>query len=274
LSPSDNILDVFDRELLHTALTDLHGLREIDLASLTIRHDELKLVARQRNLRTLFIDHSRLAVDDLNDLLPLQRLEDLSFRLTPLTGCDLSAVSELPALREFSVCGCWMEDKTLVPIGKATNLRILRIMDCAVGADGLPWLKDLHQLEELRLENTSIGDDALIHLRNMKQLKHLAISGTQMRGENINVWLPELIRLRQLILVSQYLRNDALPSVQWPKSLEKLVLIDPSVDDALLHNLQSLPNLREVRICQGRCSDDAIVQFKKKMSNCQVTVIP
>lgn len=208
--PRLRIVNLTGCQLTNSALKGLADCQELEvliLAETPIDNGGLIHLARLKNLRELDLSGTQISdagFISLKDLPALESLkvnrnqnlqgrefgrivEDggfsglrtLSISETHFPMQGLQSLQKLKKLEVFEGNRSGMNDLSLVPIGKCTQLRVLRLDGTAVTALGMKKLAKLDVLEELTLRDCSgIADVAFNFLKANKSLRVLDVSGT------------------------------------------------------------------------------------------------
>jgi len=241
----------------------------------------LKVLGRQRGLRTLVLPHSKISGAGLATLDKLDRLATVQVLRRDLGPDGLAALAALPALTELSlsVPGPLM-DPTLEHLGELTGLRKLTLDMPALDDRAAPQLAPLKQLERLALGGSKISDvglkalaglteltslelhhtrvtnRGLAHLAKLVKLQTLELDHTALVDEGV-AHLAGLTELRVLRLDKTLITDAALPHLLRMTKLERLNLSDTVVSDAGAVLLRQLPALRSVTLAGTRVTGAA-----------------
>lgn len=136
-SPSGFEADDEDCELL----SNLHGLRGVNLSQSKISSRGLELVSDLQSLESLSIAYTTTTDDDLASLLKLVDLRELDLSLTMISNAGIETLIHLPKLQDLSLTATCITDDALDAILKIPQLRFLDISDTAISDDSLPILQ-------------------------------------------------------------------------------------------------------------------------------------
>ncbi len=176
------------------------------------------LLAQNRSLETLSLDHTAITDAGLKRVAGLKRLETLHLYDTKITDAGLNYLKRLPNLKSLSLSGT-------------------KITDAGVGQ-----LRGLVGLESLDLARTSITDASLENLRAMPHLRFLYLIETQVRDEGL-VFLSGLTNLEMLFLSRTLVSDAGLASLKLLPRLKLLRLDGTQVSGKGLDELRlSLPD--------------------------------
>jgi len=158
---------LYDLDLSGTAITDAGFVTLNGLSSL----ERLRL---DRNPRLQGREFDRLVEDG-----GFAKLRFLAVNETRFPVQGLQSIQKLKQLEVFEGKNSGMNDLSLIPIGKCTGLRVLRLDGTAVTALGMKKLAKLDVLEELTLRDCSgIADIAFNFLKTNKSLRILDVTNT------------------------------------------------------------------------------------------------
>lgn len=157
------------------------------------------------------------------------------------------ALARLPALRSLEwleIGGGRVTPAGLAHLQNATALRRLYIHDIDLGANPLPWLSGLPNLEALALRHTGTDGAVLKHLTS-KSLTVLNLSGNPV-GDGAMEAVARLRQLEVLALADTKVTGAGIASLEGMPRLNELNIMRCDIRDGDLQSFLSMPNLRIV----------------------------
>jgi len=238
----------------------------------------LKVLGRQKTLRTLALPQSKITGAGLAQLGKLEQLTSVLVRGRDIGPEGLAALAALPGLSELTlgVSGP-LFDPTLAHLGELAGLKRLTLEMPALDDRAAPQLAPLTKLErlalggsrisdtglkalagltaltELELHHTRVTNRGLTHLGKLARLQALELDHTDLVDDGV-AHLAGLGELRALRLDKTLITDAALPHLLGMTKLERLNLADTVVTDAGVALLQRLPALRSVNLANTRTS--------------------
>ena len=165
----------------------------------------------------LFWDSS--ATDaNLNDIVPLKKLQYLALDRTRITDCGLAAISGCRSLIELNLQGTAVTDPGMKHLAGLPSLCGLRLFDTAIGDDGLTYLSQCPALRSLILARTKVTDRGILQLSPQSPLSCLNLSGTAISDSA----LQHLASFSQLVELDVSLTNVGDAGVSCLARLPKL----------------------------------------------------
>lgn len=203
-----------------------------------LNDDGYRLIARATSLTSLSLSGKAMSDDQLALLAPLTNLESMLLNGTQLTDDGYRHFAAFQKLRRLSL------------------FHPSRNVDQFTGA-GLAHLKALPHLERLTFAGATAGDAAFVAVSEIKQLKEFA-QWHNWESHQALEHLTELPNLRALKIgqrlpgrgrpLTPSFDDATLEVIARMKTLEKLDLQEARLTLAGLKRLQTLPNLRELKL--------------------------
>jgi len=154
-------------------------LRELTLAAPQLSAEGIADIGHLSRLESLTLaDGSSIDGAALAGLSPLTALKSLTIYKATLGG-NISALADLPALRELDLSDCRLSDAALSAIGRFTDLYQLNLSRVELTDSGLEKLTGLASLDQLDLAGNPVTDAGLDHLRPLKSLRTLWLNDTK-----------------------------------------------------------------------------------------------
>lgn len=201
--------------------------RDLDGLTIPLISGDLELIARNSEIRELYLEHSGVTDAMLFELSPLQKLETLRLSGAPVTDDGLRVLSGFP------------------------NLKSLWLMDTNIQGPGLSNLSHVSRLMNLKIE-TRQGDEVLQYLTPLKDLSSLSISAPLTdRGFEFLATLP---KLESLGLVDMEYSRSGIAMLSASSSLKRLQFDGGSIGDGDIDFLAKLTSITEVTLVQTRVS--------------------
>ena len=281
----DNLSLMNNRITDITALAKLGGLDTLNLSGNQI--EDISPLAELPGLRTLYLDDN--PISDFTPLYGLERLNTLSIRGIPLTGEQLSALSQaLPGCAIHSD-GAVDEAQTAadITIGGFSFKSDVQELDLSGrGIRDIGALAECGQLRYLRLRDNEIAD--LTALMNLQELANLDVSGNGLSDlrplmgmSNLTTLTAadnELMDTAALGSMSELrtlnLSGNAITDFTGLGKLKKLEVLDLSntgITDEDLPILENLVMLRSLNL-EGNegLGNDAMGHLKSMLPTCTI----
>ena len=205
-------------------------MKYLHLKGIGITDHGLRHLAGMKNLLTLTLDYNlRVTSAGLKYLEHLSRLTDLS-----LNKCDIT-------------------DDGLASVGQIQRLDSLELNGTPITSVGLAHLEQLSGLGTLALADTQVDDAGVCSLARIEFLHDLDLSGCTITGSGLR----SCRELRALKLDRVIITDSLLDELQ-QLPLLTLSLNGSNIDNEDLRTLASIPNLRELSICNCPIDDSAI----------------
>jgi Leucine-rich repeat (LRR) protein len=238
----------------------------------------LKVLGRQKTLRTLALPQSKITGAGLAQLGKLEQLTSVLVRgrdigpeglaalaaspglseLTlgvsgPLIDPTLAHLGELAGLKRLTLDMPALDDRAAPQLAPLTKLERLALGGTQISDTGLKALAGLTALTELELHHTRVTNRGLMHLGKLARLQALELDHTDLVDDGV-AHLAGLGELRALRLDKTLITDAALPHLLGMTKLERLNLADTVVTDEGVALLQRLPALRSVNLANTRTS--------------------
>lgn len=271
MTPARETTDMGQRN--HKSL--LEGLRQLSsVKSLTLR-------GSHANDETMEIIGTLTKLESLN-------ITSCSYRngriqgVPAITDVGIAKMSRLNRLSEFALSSGYLTDKSLVVLGKLTELQklVLRPAGYLMRGDaftdvGVKHLAKLDDLRELRLRSSMLTDATLLHLRSMPGLEILDLQGGEFSDSGL-ASVGKLKTLKELHLLCKTSRvtDSSLPYIMGLPALNTLV-IRCNVTDAGLELLGSVDQVyKSVSIGTSNASDSAVQKLRTRLAAGDIYVGP
>jgi internalin A len=170
-------------------------------------------------LRTLEIQHARLAPGALSPLARLKDLSELTLYICKTSGGNIESTAQLSSLKKLTAIAC--------------------------GAR-LPQLISLSSLEYLNLASNPVEDADLKKLATLSKLTELNLSGSNVTGAGLKA-LVRLRHLKTLSLGGSRISAQGLLNIACMSQLEEVALQNTSVKDLDVQVLSRLPRLKVLK---------------------------
>lgn len=185
-------------------LSELTGLRALDLRQTDVSDQGLKPLSRLRNLEFLLLDQAVITDRGLSSLLPLPSLKTLSVNQTAISFKGVTSIQQCKQLESVSARGCRITDEGLASFSHLPELRSLDLTsNPKVTANGLLQLSASKKLKFLDLENTAINAKDLPVIQKLKQaipsLRRVVLCDASFTKEKAQEWQHALPRMQLLI---------------------------------------------------------------------------
>lgn len=197
-------IPVTDENFREFNLHDLASITELSIQSTAMTGRSLEEVSKLSRLKELLLTNVDLTTADLQHLVGLHSLEDLTLHGTStdrLSAGDFQCFSKLRSLAALRLCGPAVTDRSLANLRGCLNLRHLALTRAAVTREGFKRLSSwFPRLNDLFLDDSTIADDDLIHLKEFKSLSRLGLDGSDITDKGL-VLLRDMTTLRSLSLM-------------------------------------------------------------------------
>ncbi|MCB9750143.1 MAG: hypothetical protein H6713_09090 [Myxococcales bacterium] len=243
------------------------GLRELELANLTLGTATLVRLAGMPGLRALTL--TRVRLEPTADAIPLRGLSNVE-RMTLRELERDTALSMLlqraPRLREANIIGAWAGHRAMESLAEAKRLERLTLVDTRVGNFSLNKLKGLERLSSVEwrgatFNNNSplylrelpvtsftcacpgLGDAGLASLRRVQSLARLELPESAITGAGL-ASLEVMPALAEVIITGRDIGPEGFAALAAQPALARLELVSERFADPTLKHLGELVNLR------------------------------
>ena len=156
---------VRDRDL--SALQRLKDLEQLQLSKAHHLTDAgVEEIVKNKNLRYLRIDHSRITDKAVSILAGLPNLESLYLQHNAITSDALAQLRGLKKLTRLCLRDTEIDDLGMVHVASLVNLEVLAIDDCDISSAGLKHVFSLSKLRVLVVDHRPENRSILQELRN------------------------------------------------------------------------------------------------------------
>jgi hypothetical protein len=208
-----------------------------------VEHDEN---SPGRPIREILLSATRVADDQLGELLGLSALRKLDLIQTRISDAGLARLRGHEGLRILFLYDTKVTDRGFEHIATLSGLEWLIVGLCDVTGSGLSHLASLKNLKWLRLMDLEITDPALAPLARLGQLEQLDLLDLRITDAGL-AHLRGLARLRRLRLDGNAVTDAGLAHLSGLSGLEELSLEGTRVTDSGLVHLEALPHLKRLR---------------------------
>lgn len=198
-------------------------------------------------LEWLMASDSRLADGDLSQISNLKRLEMLELERTCVTSRGMSDVGQLVSLKHLHLSGTKLTDEGVASLKKLKSLILLRLAHTEVTGTAFRGLPT-SELRYLYLDNSSVTDAGVLAITQQKQLRGLELSNCKQLTDEGCRALAGLPDLNFLQLDGSPITDASIGDLCRLRSLENLGVSDTRLTWKAVGALQTLPNLRTLRI--------------------------
>lgn len=168
-----------------------------------------------------------------------------------------------------------ISDGELVALRGLTALRVLKLEQGKVSADGLSILADLPQLETLWLRNSRVGNRAIREIVKNRNLAYLNLPQAEFGDTGLEL-LTTLPHLQQLRFSSPHVTPRGLAKLSQARSLRLLHLFEVPVTAGVLQSITQLDNLESLYIDHPHADpvelEAALIAFFKARPNVHVHI--
>lgn len=234
---------------IHAGLHAFRGVEELELADLIF--DDLT-IARVAELRGL--QHLSLLRVEATEASTLPIVRKLELRTLVMRELDKDSpigdlLGDLPSLREVHLEGEWAAHRAMLSLGKAKQLRRLKLVDTSIGNFSLNQLKLLSQLEEVHWVGETFTDTSPLYLHDLP-IRSLYCDCPRLGDTALKHlrYLPELSRLQ---LERSRASSRGLEALAKSENLEVVILGDLELDDRAFIGLAKLDHLVELNLDGG-----------------------
>jgi hypothetical protein len=253
-------------------LADAGGLTWLDISRTRVTDKGMEHVARQRNLRVLFLaDNAKISDKGLHEISALGQLHTLDLSGT---GIELSGKLDLSAWRNLirlDLSGCPVGDEGLKALAKLSALEELDLSGTNVSGAGLAYLTDLRKLRTLRLTDAPVTDEGakgigalkqirILHLNNSEPAdpKAAKLPGKVQIGDDGLAALGGCKSLRELNLARTGVRGRGFEAFAKHPFLRDIDLEGTPVNPGAFLEIRNIPNLRNLNLARTPITGDGL----------------
>jgi len=207
------------------------------------------------------------AEDEIHNLTPLNRLSsltNLNLRQTDVTGEDLSNI-QLPNLKILELPYCeWFNDKSVSSLIHFNSLRQLSLAGCPITDKSLEIIGSQFNLEAIVLSGCEITDDGIKELQNNKNLQYIYLN-TCMKVTNLGVSFLEPLKLLEIIDLGNCRRvtDDGVKYLASFPKLSELNLSGCTLSDKGMAVLGELTNLQKLDVSSTQITDQGLSEINR-----------
>ncbi|MCC6510598.1 MAG: hypothetical protein IT423_15960 [Pirellulaceae bacterium] len=239
-------------------------LELLDLRDCTGISDEgLQSLEKLTKMRSLKLWGRQITDASLSVMGKMTNLTSLGLQDTAVTGAG-GALSSLTKLVDLDAFRSTFGDEGIKSVVDAKGLKVLKLRDCQVTADGLKVLSGFTNLERLDLSESQADDSTLETIAGLTKLVELELWLSRVSDAGLAniVKLP----LKSLTVEDVYDISDAgMEHIGQIKSLESLTLSKTGVTDEGLAKLYGLENLQVLYLDNTVVSKAGVEALKAKL---------
>lgn len=203
-----------------------------------------RVFAKNGVIYNVDLNRTKVADDELEHLVALTDLTDLSMEQTKVTDAGIVHVSKLKNLEWLNLFQTKVGDGALQHISGLKRLQHLPVGETKVTDAGLSHLADMVQLQYLGLRANAITDNGIVHLRKLTGLRGLHLGETKITDAGVER-LHHLARLKKLWLHDTAVTDKSILHLSKLRALELLVIHNTKISNTGIAKLQaSLPRCR------------------------------
>lgn len=258
-----------DRNSLFQALRPLSGVKSLVVRGSHANDETMEIIGTLTKLESLNITSCSYRYGRIQGV-------------PAITDIGISKMSHLNRLSEFALSSGNLTDKSLVVLGKLTELQklVLRPAGYLMRGDaftdvGVKHLAKLDHLRELRLRSSLLTDTTLLHLQSLPDLEILDLQGGEFSDSGL-ASVGKLKTLKELHLLCKTSRvtDSSIPYIVGLPALSSLV-IRCNVTDAGLVLLGSVDQVyKSVSIGTSNASASAVQQLRSSLAAGEIYVGP
>ncbi len=216
--------DIHGEGLRH--LSNLQGLRELNLTLTPVSDDALVHLANLTELRSLGLASTQCTGTGFAHLGKLRNLTGVNFHFTPLNDAGLEAISRVPISDRL-----WFAHTRFTDQGAAHLSRLTHLKRCGIGS------KDPHSsgeavaaLTKLPLEDLSLLDNqaspaGIAHAAKINTLRRLDVSHAPTVTDESMPLVAQLPNLAEFKIGGAQITDQGLQALAASKSLKKLSVL-------------------------------------------------
>jgi Leucine-rich repeat (LRR) protein len=160
----------------------------VDFKGTQVKDDDLKLVAKLKNLAMLRLTDTDITDEGLAHLRGLKKLKHLDLNgARRITDDGLRELTDLTNLEELYLSKTKITGSGFQALTKLKKVNHLGLRDTQITNASLPHLRALEGLEILDLKGTQIHSTGLHHLRGLPNLSLLIVSETRITDGGLTV---------------------------------------------------------------------------------------
>jgi len=205
------------------ALSQLKALRlSGESGATSVDDDGMVHVAKMKNLKALLLDFLWVSEVGLEQLVGLDKLEELYLAKTLVGDDALATMSQFPRLKKLRISQCQFENEGLAHLAKVTTLEDLDLSENnSINDSGMPHLAGLTKLKRLNLWRTYVGDPGVESLAGLTAMEWLNLDNSQISDACL-MHLSGMSKLSFLHLGSTLVSDAGLPALEGLTSLKDL----------------------------------------------------
>ncbi len=243
------------RHSLTVNLRELGKLQSLEIKRKSLSSDASKEVRLINTVNRVAIEDCDLADGRLllESLGEIQRLESLTLRRCNLVDVDLAGLAAAENLHELEIVGTDIDGAGLAILTQLP-IRSLTLHSKTATAKTLACLGEFACLEELSLNTPQLAINELPNLGRLKNLRSIKIfSGEFSRSDDMALrFLRDLPNLQEVFLSSESINDATMQALGQITTLERIELSRNGVTDLGIAELDSLPNLKALRIWDAK----------------------
>jgi hypothetical protein len=191
------------------------------------------------------------ADEALRKLSTQTRIQTLQLGGQQVTEENLVYLSGMTGLEELLISwGMAVNDESIAPIARLTNLRELTLTLTKLTDKGLKQLGRLRNLERLQIEGSGFSNEGLTHIRGLTHLKSLSLTVRDGNNTISDEGLDGLLGMTQLETLYVYgwhVTEKGLAKLQGLKGLKAIYIEPQALSKEAKERLKSaMPNLKEL----------------------------
>lgn len=239
---------------------------EVDLTHAWINDDDVALLAKLPELRTVNLSHTKIGDSGLAHLRPLKKVTRLiCYYCDYITDGGIAYLKDWENLEYLNVRGTEVTSRVFELLAKMKRLRFLDVGFSRVNDDGFSALASLERIEELHIGGDKMSGLALPFLRMLPALRHLDVNGSQRTDSgrwglmltDVNIEsIAALTRLQVLNIGGSNLSDAGMKSLTSLTQLESLDLSRMEITPKGLEPLEALTKLRRLSLWRAERIDD------------------
>lgn len=216
-------------------LTNKDALHTLSLFGSGFGDEQVGLLKQFPNVRTLFLDRTKITDAGLPGLLSLKELTHLQLTETQVTA---ESFPRFASLNWLYLDGSRTEDTGIESVAQLPALTKLSVRDTRITNAATAHIRHMPSLQVLEASNTQIDDEGLSELRHALKLSTLDLSDSSITGEGFRMWNSS--RLTRLWLDRTALDDEGVKNLVKLAPFRELSLEDTSITDLCLPALAQI----------------------------------
>jgi hypothetical protein len=248
-------------------------LREVSFVETNLNDADIDALKDLEHLRiVMFYRSSRLGDSAVGLLRKCRRIVNLNLAGTSITDEALTMIGEMTSLESLTLADTGVTNEGLKQLTGLRRLFWLDLSRTKVTDSGMREVGKLRTLTSLWLANTSVGDDGLKHLADLK-LHNILLTGTRVTDAGMP-YVANWTDQTDVNVSGTGVTNEGIRTLVSLPKIERLAVMNTSVDDRCVPYLKSCRSLRFLQLQGTEVSEAAAEELKEALGTQKVYVGP